>query len=102
MLTNFARFDLGRSFLQNKTVWALIKEKLPVSISLGVWTFLLSYLISVPLGIAKAVREGSRFDTLTTLFVLIGYAIPGFVLGVFLIVLFAGGTLLRAGSRCAG
>ncbi|ODV13956.1 MAG: microcin ABC transporter permease [Rubrivivax sp. SCN 70-15] len=94
MLSNFARFDLGRSFLQNKTVWALIKEKLPVSISLGVWTFLLSYLISVPLGIAKAVREGSRFDTLSTLFVLLGYAIPGFVLGVLLIVLFAGGSFL--------
>ena len=92
MLKNYATFDLGRSFLQNKEVWALIKEKLPVSISLGLWTFLLSYLISVPLGIAKAVREGSRFDVATTLVVLIGYAIPGFVLGVFLIVLLAGGT----------
>jgi len=94
MLKNFARFDLGRSFMHNKDVWQLIKEKLPVSISLGLWTFLLSYLISVPLGVAKAVREGSRFDTLTTLLVLVGYAIPGFVLGVFLIVLFAGGTFL--------
>jgi microcin C transport system permease protein len=94
MLKNFASFNLGRSFMANKDVWALIKEKLPVSISLGVWTFLISYLISVPLGIAKAVREGSRFDALTTLLVLIGYAIPGFVLGVFLIVLFAGGTFL--------
>jgi len=92
MLKNFATFNLGRSFMANKDVWTLIKEKLPVSISLGLWTFLISYLISVPLGIAKAVREGSRFDVLTTLFVLIGYAIPGFVLGVFLIVLFAGGT----------
>ena len=94
MLVNFARFDLGRSFLHNKDVWTLIKEKLPVSISLGIWSFLLSYLISVPLGISKAVREGSRFDTLTTLAVLVGYAIPGFVLGVLLIVLFAGGTFL--------
>ena len=94
MLKNFASFNLGRSFMANKDVWALIKEKLPVSISLGLWTFLISYLISVPLGIAKAVREGSHFDVLTTLFVLIGYAIPGFVLGVFLIVLFAGGTFL--------
>jgi len=94
MLKNFATFNLGRSFMANKDVWTLIKEKLPVSISLGLWTFLISYLISVPLGIAKAVREGSRFDVLTTLFVLIGYAIPGFVLGVFLIVLFAGGTFL--------
>ena len=94
MLGNFARFDLGRSFLQNKEVWQLIKDKLPVSISLGLWTFLISYLISIPLGIAKAVREGSRFDAATTLIVLLGYAIPGFVLGVLLIVLFAGGTFL--------
>ena len=64
MLGNFARFDLGRSFMHNKDVWQLIKEKLPVSISLGLWTFLLSYLISIPLGVAKAVREGSRFDTI--------------------------------------
>ena len=94
MLGNFARFDLGRSFMHNKDVWQLIKEKLPVSISLGLWTFLISYLVSIPLGVAKAVREGSRFDALTTLLVLVGYAIPGFVLGVFLIVLFAGGTFL--------
>jgi len=94
MLGNFARFDLGRSFTQNKDVSALIKEKLPVSISLGLWTFFISYLISVPLGIAKAVHEGSRFDLFTTLLVLVGYAIPGFVLGVFLIQLFAGGTFL--------
>ncbi len=92
MLKNFASFDLGRSFSQNKDVWQLIVEKLPVSISLGIWTFLVSYLISVPLGIWKAVREGSTFDFATTLAVLVGYAIPGFVLGVFLIVLFAGGT----------
>jgi microcin C transport system permease protein len=95
MLGNFARFDLGRSFSHDKPVWQLIKEKLPVSISLGVWTFVLTYLISVPLGIAKAVREGSRFDTATTLLVLTGFAIPGFVLGVFLIVLFAGGTFFE-------
>lgn len=94
MLKSFAQFDLGKSFRQNKDVWQLIKEKLPVSISLGLWTFLLTYLISVPIGIAKAVREGSRFDTLTTLVVLAGYAIPGFVLGVLLIVVFAGGTYL--------
>ena len=92
MLANFAQFNLGRSFLHNKDVWQLIKEKLPVSMSLGLWAFLISYLISVPLGIAKAVREGSRFDVATTLLVLMGFAIPGFVLGVFLIVLFAGGS----------
>lgn len=94
MLSSFARFDLGQSFMQNKPVWQLIKEKLPVSISLGLWTFLLTYLISVPLGVAKAVREGSRFDLFTSALVLVGYAIPGFVLGVFLIVFFAGGNFL--------
>ena len=92
MLADFARFDLGKSFLQNKGVWELIKEKLPVSVSLGLWTFLISYTISIPLGVAKAVREGTRFDAITTFGVLLGYAIPGFVLGVLLIVLFAGGT----------
>jgi microcin C transport system permease protein len=92
MIGDYARFDLGKSFLQHKTGWELIKDKLPVSISLGLWTFLISYLISIPLGVAKAVREGSRFDVATTLAVLVGYAIPGFVLGVLLIVLFAGGT----------
>ena len=86
MLRQFARFDLGKSFFYPKSVWELVKEKLPVSISLGLWTFLLSYLISIPLGIAKAVRAGSRFDTLTSLIVLVGYAIPGFVLGVALLV----------------
>ena len=95
MLKSFATFDLGRSFLQNKDVWTLIKDKLPVSISLGLWTFLISYLISIPLGVAKAVREGSRFDALTTAAVLLGYAIPGFVLGVLLIVLFAGGSFVE-------
>lgn len=92
MLGDYARFDLGKSFLQNKGVWQLIKEKLPVSVSLGLWTFFISYLISIPLGVAKAVREGSRFDVITSFGVLLGYAIPGFVLGVLLIVLFAGGT----------
>jgi microcin C transport system permease protein len=92
MIGSFLRFDLGRSFLQNKDVWTLIKEKLPVSISLGLWTFFISYLVSLPLGIAKAVREGSPFDVLSSLLVLVGYSIPGFVLGVLLIVFFAGGT----------
>ena len=94
MLSDYARFDLGKSFLQNKGVWELIKDKLPVSISLGLWTFLISYAISIPLGVTKAVREGSRFDIATTFAVLLGYAIPGFVLGILLIVLFAGGTIL--------
>lgn len=90
MLGQFARFDLGKSFYQHKDVWALVKEKLPVSVSLGLWTFFISYLIAVPLGVAKAVRAGSRFDMLTTLLVLVGYAIPGFVLGVALLVVFGG------------
>jgi microcin C transport system permease protein len=90
MLKQFAQFDLGKSFFYPKDVWNLIKEKLPVSISLGLWTFFLSYLVSVPLGIAKAVRAGTRFDTLTSLLVLLGYAIPGFVLGVALLVIFGG------------
>lgn len=90
MLGQFARFDLGKSFFQNKDVWQLILEKLPVSISLGLWTFFISYLIAVPLGVAKAVRAGSRFDLITTLVVLIGYAIPGFVLGVAMLVIFGG------------
>jgi microcin C transport system permease protein len=95
MVWQFARFDLGRSFFQNKDVWQLIKEKLPVSISLGLWTFLLIYLISVPLGIAKAVRAGTPFDTATTFIVLLGYSIPSFVLGVVLLVYFAGGTFVQ-------
>jgi microcin C transport system permease protein len=90
MLKQFARFDLGRSFFQNKSVGQLVIEKLPVSISLGFWTFLISYGVAVPLGVAKAVRAGSRFDLVTTLLVLIGYAIPGFVLGVALLVIFGG------------
>lgn len=90
MLGRFARFDLGTSFFQNKPVSELIVEKLPVSISLGLWTFLISYGVAVPLGVAKAVRAGSRFDLVSTLIVLVGYAIPGFVLGVALLVIFGG------------
>ena len=95
MLGQFARFDLGKSFFHNKDVWQLIKEKLPVSITLGLWTFFLIYLISLPLGIAKAVRAGTPFDTATTFVVLLGYAIPSFVLGVLLLVYFAGGTFVQ-------
>ncbi|WP_343292446.1 ABC transporter permease subunit [Vandammella animalimorsus] len=90
MLGQFARLDLGRSFMHNKDVWQLIREKLPVSISLGLWSFFISYLVAVPLGVAKAVRAGSRFDFATTLLVLLGYAVPGFVLGVILLVVFGG------------
>lgn len=90
MFTQFARFDLGTSFFQNRKVSELIWEKLPVSMSLGLWTFFLSYGIAVPLGIAKAVRAGSRFDLVTSIVVLVGFAIPGFVLGVALLVVFGG------------
>jgi microcin C transport system permease protein len=95
MIGQFARFDLGKSFFHNKDVWPLIKDKLPVSITLGLWTFFLVYLISVPLGIAKAVRAGTPFDTATTFVILLGYAIPSFVMGVALLVLFAGGSFVQ-------
>ena len=95
MLGRYARFDLGKSFFQSKDVWPLILEKLPVSISLGLWTFFFVYAISLPLGIAKAVRAGTRFDTVTTLIVLTGYAIPSFVLGVVFLVVFAGGSFAQ-------
>ena len=90
MVGQFLRFDLGQSFFHHQSVWQLIVERLPVSISLGLWTFLISYAISIPLGIAKAVRAGSRFDTATSVLVLVGFAIPGFVLGVALLVIFGG------------
>jgi len=95
MLKEFSHFDLGQSFYHHSDVWQLIKSKLPVSITLGLWTFLLTYLISVPLGIVKAVRDGSRFDTLSSMLVLVAYSIPGFVLGVLLLVLFGGGSFLQ-------
>jgi microcin C transport system permease protein len=95
MIGGFLTFDLGKSFFHNRGVWELMKDKLPVSISLGIWTFLLTYLISIPLGIAKAVRHGSRFDLWTSTAILVGYAIPGFVLGVALLVLFGGGSFLQ-------
>lgn len=90
MLQQFARFDLGASFFQNKPVAQLIWEKLPVSMSLGLWTFVISYAVAVPLGVAKAVRAGTRFDIVTSIIILVAYAIPGFVLGVALLVVFGG------------
>jgi microcin C transport system permease protein len=92
MLWNYARFDFGESYYRDVAVVDLVIEKLPVSISLGLWVTLLSYGISIPLGIAKAVRDGSRFDTWTSVVVIIGYAIPGFLFAILLIVLFAGGS----------
>jgi microcin C transport system permease protein len=95
MVGGFLTFDLGKSFFHDRSVWELMKDKLPVSISLGIWTFLLTYLVSLPLGIAKAVRHGTRFDLWTSTAILVGYAIPGFVLGVALLVLFGGGSFLQ-------
>ncbi|PWR21800.1 microcin C ABC transporter permease YejB [Zavarzinia compransoris] len=92
MVGDFLRFDLGTSFFQGRPVLDLILDKLPVSISLGLWTTLLIYLISIPLGIAKAVRDGSRFDIWTSGAIVLGYAIPSFLIAVLLIVLFAGGS----------
>lgn len=92
MLGNYLTFDFGKSFYSDKTVVELIIEKLPVSISLGLWTTLLTYLISVPLGIRKAVRDGSPFDIWTSTAIIIGYAIPNFLFAILLIVLFAGGS----------
>src|SRR5690349_17501275 len=92
MLWDYARFDFGKSYFRDVSVLQLIKEKLPVSISLGLWMTLLSYAISVPLGIRKAVRDGSSFDVWTSAVVIVGYAIPGFLFAILLIVLFAGGS----------
>src|SRR5712675_1253650 len=92
MLWNFARFDFGKSYFRDVSVMQLIKEKLPVSISLGIWMTLLTYLISIPLGIRKAVKDGSRFDTWTSAVIIIGFAIPGFLFAILLIILFAGGS----------
>ena len=94
MIWNYIRFDFGQSYFRDISVVDLIIEKLPVSISLGLWMTLISYLISIPLGISKAVRDGTRFDTWTSAIVIIGYAIPGFLFAVLLIVLFAGGSFL--------
>jgi microcin C transport system permease protein len=92
MLWDYARFDFGKSYFRDISVLELIKEKLPVSISLGLWMTLLSYAISIPLGIKKAVKDGTSFDIWTSAIVIIGYAIPGFLFAILLIVLFAGGS----------
>ncbi len=92
MMWNYLRFDFGTSYYNDRTVLSLIGEKLPVSISLGLWLTLVSYLISIPLGIKKAVSDGSRFDIWTSAVIIVGYAIPNFIFGVILIVLFAGGS----------
>lgn len=92
MMGNYLRFDFGKSFFKNKTVIELVIEKMPVSISLGLWSTLLAYCISIPLGIRKAVKDGTAFDTWTSATIIIAYAIPTLVFSVVLMVLFAGGS----------
>ncbi|WP_372800202.1 microcin C ABC transporter permease YejB [Paracoccus seriniphilus] len=92
MLFNYLRFDFGSSWFRSVSVVDLVIEKMPVSITLGLWSTLLAYIISIPLGIRKAVRDGSRFDTWTSAVIIMGYAIPAFLFAVLLMVLFAGGS----------
>jgi microcin C transport system permease protein len=94
MLKNFATFDLGESYYKDQGVGELIIDRLPVSISLGLWSTLIAYLVSIPLGIRKAVRHGSPFDVWTSYAIIIGYAIPSFLFAILLVVLFAGGSFL--------
>jgi microcin C transport system permease protein len=92
MMKNYLVFDFGQSYYHHQSVAGLVISKMPVSMSLGLWTFLIVYGTCIPLGIAKAVRDGSRFDVLSSSVILVGYAIPGFVLAIVLIVLFGGGS----------
>lgn len=92
MVKNYATFDFGRSYFRDESVLKLIGEKLPVSMSLGLWMTLISYSVSIPLGIAKAVRDGARFDMWTSNLIIVGYAIPSFLFAMLLIVLFSGGS----------
>ncbi|WP_373635666.1 microcin C ABC transporter permease YejB [Yoonia sp. SS1-5] len=95
MMWNYIRFDFGESYFRSISVFDLVMEKMPVSITLGLWSTLIAYLVSIPLGIKKAVRDGSPFDTWTSGAIIIGYAIPGFLFAILLIVLFAGGSYWR-------
>ncbi|WP_414898658.1 microcin C ABC transporter permease YejB [Rhodovulum sp. YEN HP10] len=95
MIWNYARFDFGQSYFRSVSVVDLVLEKMPVSISLGLWSTLIAYMVSIPLGIRKAVRDGTSFDTWTSAAIIIGYAIPGFLFAVLLLVLFAGGSYLQ-------
>jgi microcin C transport system permease protein len=95
MMGNYLRFDFGTSYFRDEDVVDLVLEKMPVSISLGLWTTLIVYLISIPLGIRKAVRDGTRFDVWTSGAIIIGYAIPGFIFAVLLVVVFAGGSYFQ-------
>ena len=95
MLVNYLKFDFGESYFRSIKVSDLIIEKMPVSITLGLWSTLIAYLVSIPLGVRKAVRDGSRFDTLTSGFIIVAYAIPGFLFAILLLVLFAGGSYFQ-------
>ena len=92
MVWNYVRFDFGESYFRSISVIDLVKEKLPVSITLGLWSTLIAYAVSIPLGIRKAVKDGSRFDTWTSAFIIAAYAIPSFLFAIMLLVLFAGGS----------
>jgi microcin C transport system permease protein len=95
MMGNYARFNFGESFFRDRKVFDLVLEKMPVSISLGLWTTLLVYLISIPLGIRKAVKDGTPFDVTTSFVVTVAYAIPEFLFAILLIILFAGGSFMK-------
>src|SRR5947207_8564444 len=95
MVWNYARFDFGKSYFRDVSVIQLIKEKLPVSISLGLWLTIMTYMISIPLGVRKEVADASRFDTWTSAAIIIGFAIPGFLFAILLIILFAGGSFFN-------
>lgn len=95
MMWNYIRFDFGESYFQSKSVVELVLEKMPVSISLGLWSTLLAYFISIPLGVTKAVRDGSAFDRWTSGIIIVAYAIPGLLFAVLLLVLFAGGSYFQ-------
>ena len=94
MMWSYVRFDFGESYFRDRSVVRLVLDKMDVSISLGLWTTLLVYLVSIPLGIAKAVRDGSAFDVWTSAAIIVGYAVPGFLFAILLVVLFAGGSFL--------
>ena len=95
MMWNYVRFDFGESYFRSIGVMELVMEKLPVSLSLGLWSTLIAYIVSIPLGIRKAVRDGTPFDTWTSSAIIVGYAIPGFLFAILLLVLFAGGSYYR-------
>ncbi|MBC7165102.1 MAG: microcin C ABC transporter permease YejB [Roseovarius sp.] len=92
MLWNYMRFDFGESYFRKIDVLDLVLEKMPVSITLGLWSTLIAYIVSIPLGVAKAVRDGTRFDTWTSALIIVAYAIPAFLFAIMLLVLFAGGS----------